>query len=127
MGEFADDLINAEFDEAYSRLNGETLDDTGFGIYRANKCTNSDIRHIVENAIARKAQKPISREILDKHVAEIAKIRFNPNVEPVDIERSIDDLLDKSASYRTRHDPNIYRQIALCAILLAYAAESGKW
>lgn len=126
MGEMADDLIDAGFGSEYE---GEPGDHFWCGPPQPRKplCTNSDIHHIVGNIIARKAQKPISRDVLDKHVTEIAKIRFNPNTDPRDIEQTIDELLDKVVGFKTRHNPDIYRQIALCAILLADAAESGKW
>jgi hypothetical protein len=127
MGDEADDLTNVGFDNTTDEDYDENWS-FGRRQYRAPKCTNSDIHNIVENLVrSRKAQKTISRDVLDKHVAEIAKMRFNPNVTFGEVERTIDDLLVKAARAKNKEVVGIYRRIALCAILLADAAENGEW
>jgi hypothetical protein len=96
--------------------------------YRAPKCTNGDVTNAVENILrARKNTKPIAREVLDKHVAEIGKIRFNHTLSPGDIELAIEDLMVKVAHARGTETIDLYRRITLYTILLADAAENGKW
>ena len=125
MGDIADDLIDA----GYSDYEHEPGDHFWCGSPRARlpKCSNADVHNIVKNIVARKNQKPIAREILDKHVAEIAKIRFNQTPSRRVLLATIDDLLNILIVDLDQNAVKLYQQIALCAILLAEEAEKGKW
>lgn len=60
-------------------------------------------------------------------MCKIAKIKFNRDTPPEDIERAIEELQIKVAGAESKDAVDLYRRMALCAILLADAAENGKW